>query len=838
MLEKIDIYPYRRIPVQRSHSKPQLQRPSKTDLRLNKIRETVLKVINWPNLLLMGIAFILARGLILNELWPFGSAWMAATTVDDKTRSLGIFLATMAGLWTVTQGADFWSSAAVLILLLIVLRSLEIDLYRRWLTIPILVLVTNLVTKSCFLVVQTPSLYQEMAIIFESLMTAILTFVFMVVIELIHNRDGEEEFSLEEKACFVLLVVSLIIGINDIYLKGFSLGGIVSRLSILIGAYLWGAGMGSAVGVGMGVLPNLSQAISPYTIGFLGLSGLLAGAFRTFGKIGVVLGFMLGNLMLSFYLKDGPTVVTSLAESSVAAVLLLLVPSSWIFVLSWPASQSEKVKESGSSQPSWFSFFSHDKLRIKTVAVEERPADPVLQAYTVAKLQELAQIFQELARPFDQIASTVTEEDGDKLMGLFNSLATRVCKNCPVYRVCWENEFFKTYKAILGLFSTLETKGTLTEDEISPEIRRRCVRLKELAATINHLFDTQKLNHYWQKKVTESREVVSAQLRGVAAIMAELATSIRQPAEPQPELEKRLRKQMKKQGVHYSSLTAYQFSDGNLEIRLNRRVCREVNECRGRILEMVSQSVGQRLAVQEEECCWRMGGNQCSFKLVPAWTYEVTTAVGQIAKEREVSGDSVSSVDLPDGKHLLLLSDGMGVGERAAHESQATIQLLEQLLQAGFDKNLAIKTINSILVLRNGEEFFSTIDLTLIDLNSGVADFIKVGAAPSFVKRGSKLAVITANSLPAGILQTIEVESLQCNLLPGDILVMVTDGVPDAHPNLAEKDQWIKKLLEEIKTEDPQTIADVLLEQARKLAGGQIKDDMTVLVARIGAAPV
>lgn len=838
MVDKKDIYPYQRLSNQtKQRIKPnllQLREPEQSGV--GKLGAAIGQMFNWPSVLTIIVGFILARGVIINELWPFGSAWLAASTINNKRPAFGVFLAIAAGLWTVTRGADYWSTVAVLILLLLMLRSMEIELHRRWLTIPALVLVTNLVTKSCFILALSPTLYKEISILFESLMAGILTFVFMVAAELIRCQDNEGEFSLEEKACFVLLGASLIIGINDIHIYDFSLGNIVSRFGILLGAFLWGAGMGSAVGISLGVLPSLSQVFNPYTAGFYGLAGLLAGAFRAFGKIGVILGFMLGNLLLSFYLADGAAVMTSLLESAAAAILLILVPARWFAFIGGPAPWREPAEDGrdDSRSPGWLSFLRSDNNSgLRELPPEDKLDDPVLRDYTVTKLQELARVFNELARPFEQIAGTVTEEDQDNLMNLFNNLAGRVCQNCPVYRVCWENEFYKTYKAILSLFSLIETKGTLTADEIPPDIRRRCVRVKELVAGINYLFDTQKLNQYWQKKMAESREMVSAQIKGVAGIMEELAASMRQPAEPQPVLEKRLSKHLKKQGITFQTVAAYQFADGNLEVRLTRRACKEANECRGRILENVAACMGEQLMVQEEECFWRTGSDQCRFKLVPAWAYEVTTAFGQIAKEGNISGDSARVFNISDGKQLLILSDGMGVGERAARESQAVLQILEQLLQAGFDKGLAIKTVNSILSLRSSKESFATIDLAVIDLQSGLADFVKVGASASYIKRGSRVAVISAATLPAGILQTVEVETIQCDLRPGDILVMVTDGLVDSHPDPQEKDLWIKKALGGLRTDEPQEIVDWLLREAQKQSDGQIKDDMTVMVARV-----
>src|SRR5690606_31165379 len=144
------------------------------------------------------------------------------------------------------------------------------------------------------------------------------------------------------------------------------------------------------------------------------------------------------------------------------------------------------------------------------------------------------------------------------------------------------------------------------------------------------------------------------------------------------------------------------------------------------------------------------------------------------------SGDSFSTVELGNGKFAVALSDGMGNGERAKMESSAALSILQQLLQSGMDEELAIKSVNSVLLLRSNDEMFATIDVALIDQYHAMTTFLKTGSTPSFIKRGSEVITITANNLPIGILQDIEVDLIKLQLMPGDTLIMFTDGIFDA----------------------------------------------------------
>jgi stage II sporulation protein E len=87
----------------------------------------------------------------------------------------------------------------------------------------------------------------------------------------------------------------------------------------------------------------------------------------------------------------------------------------------------------------------------------------------------------------------------------------------------------------------------------------------------------------------------------------------------------------------------------------------------------------------------------------------------------------------------------------ALNESQAAVRLLENLLNSGFDRDVTLRTINSVLQLKSSTDTFATLDMLMIDLFTAEVDFIKVGSAPSFIRRGRRVGVVTSNSLPIGI---------------------------------------------------------------------------------------
>jgi len=185
---------------------------------------------------------------------------------------------------------------------------------------------------------------------------------------------------------------------------------------------------------------------------------------------------------------------------------------------------------------------------------------------------------------------------------------------------------------------------------------------------------------------------------------------------------------------------------------------------------------------------------------------------------------------VPGGYYLLGLSDGMGSGHKAAKESEAALSLVKRLLNLGFTPRVAVKTANSLLLRPGEQERFATMDLVFINLYTGEGQIVKVGAAPSFLKRGGRVWLLNDNSPPAGILRELDLAVSTRWLEPGDVLLLVTDGM------LVRGEEWLLEALEELDNTEPQAAADLLLQQAIALAGNCLRDDMSVMVARLEKA--
>ncbi|MBQ6347312.1 MAG: SpoIIE family protein phosphatase, partial [Clostridia bacterium] len=190
-------------------------------------------------------------------------------------------------------------------------------------------------------------------------------------------------------------------------------------------------------------------------------------------------------------------------------------------------------------------------------------------------------------------------------------------------------------------------------------------------------------------------------------------------------------------------------------------------------------------------------------------------------------GDSHLTCMLDDERLLVLICDGMGSGEAACRESAVAVRLLGRFLRAGAACGLAIETVNALLLNRGGEEMFATVDMLIFNLNTGEAELVKLAACPSLILRGEALHKVEGGRLPMGILEKVQPGAQRTRLLPGDVLLMASDGVMDAAGEAA-----LARLMHR-EGEDMPRLARQALAAAEGASREGRRDDMTAVCLRV-----
>jgi stage II sporulation protein E len=453
---------------------------------------------------------------------------------------------------------------------------------------------------------------------------------------------------------------------------------------------------------------------------------------------------------------------------------------------------------------------------------------------TAGKVEQFSEVFRMLSNSFRQIAvqgeaGKLEIEDGH----LMNEVANKTCATCWKRKECWEGKFNQTYGFMAEIILALEAGRKLERRDIQPNWKKVCIKPDQILLEMKRQYEIYCNNLHWRKQVVESRKLVSDQLEGVSQVMEDLAKEIKREGQEMVLQEEQIREALEQMGLSIAGIDVINLEMGKVEIEIVHQYMKGFDECRKIIAPLLSDILGENIVVKKEQFSQK-GEAFYTVTFGSMRQYGVETGVAGAAKGGDLlSGDSFSTKELGNGKFVVALSDGMGNGERANMESSTALAVLQQLLQSGMDERLAIKSVNSVLMLRSADEMFATVDMALIDLYNASTSFLKIGSTPSFIRRGGEVIQVAANNLPVGIMHDIEVDLLRVQLLPGDILIMMTDGIYDAPGYAMNKDLWMKRMIQEITVESPQEMADCLLERIVRHLDGEIVDDMTVIIAKI-----
>ena len=184
---------------------------------------------------------------------------------------------------------------------------------------------------------------------------------------------------------------------------------------------------------------------------------------------------------------------------------------------------------------------------------------------------------------------------------------------------------------------------------------------------------------------------------------------------------------------------------------------------------------------------------------------------------REQNGDKCLWFPGTGSDYYVLLCDGMGTGAGAAQESREAAELLKQLLQAGFPAEYALRSLNSLAVLRELGGC-TTVDLVRLQLDTGRGTLYKWGAASSYLLKNGQLRKIGTASPPPGLSVHARETVDRLSLSGGEVLILLSDG---AGEDMLLRTTWTAP------EPSPGGLAAALVEQAAQ------GDDATVAVVSL-----
>lgn len=382
------------------------------------------------------------------------------------------------------------------------------------------------------------------------------------------------------------------------------------------------------------------------------------------------------------------------------------------------------------------------------------------------------------------------------------------------------------------LMTSFAKNGHIDTDDMPRIFSETCCEMPRYLNELNEELGRTQMQIDWKKRFLESREVVVAQFQELESWLGALADAGENRQDVTEQWERQIRRECRR--LHVRLGRCYIEQDRQEHLRLHLWVqgdgrhflpARELSDALGLLLKRRLRMEENGKTIIGREACRLVMAEEPPFGVC----YGVARAVGGGG---EISGDNYSAMELSDGRFLLCLSDGMGSGSSASEESEAVVELTEQLMDAGFSLEGTVKAINSVLLLREGEQKPATLDLHCLNLYTGSLTSRKQGAAATFVKRGDQVSLLESGDMPIGWSRNVTGEESVRQMEKETFLILVTDGVIEALPG-TEKEEFLMEILRRMKGSNPQVMAEDIL--ALSMGQEEPRDDMTVMVAQIQA---
>jgi len=639
--------------------------------------------------------------------------------------------------------------------------------------------------------------------------------IFVNSINVIRMYGTQKIFSIEELIGTSLLLSLAISVFGDFTIYDISICNVLCIFIIMVMGWKNGMLVGATLGVTIGVTIGIIFNAEPILIAMYAFSGLLSGVLCKFGRIGVIIGFILGNILLTYISNGNVSAIIHLREIFIASIGLILIP--------------KKVEVKLNDIMGDRQLFQYNKERLLAESKD-----------TIYKLNSFSNTLNEIAKTYDNEETGEVQEklENENLKIFIEEVLINIesAKDNLIYEDIIKENILKDIYIELCKKDEIDTYDVVSIFQKNNNYLigwENNTKLKNdievIIKVINYTYQINKMNFIWKQKVIQSRKNVSNELNGVSKVINTIAEDIDKNFDKTyDDIETEIRLMFKTKNINVKNIKIRKEKNNKYNIYIYLENSIEKN-AKNVIQKILSNILNQEIKYEKTE---EFDNNSILQKYSTKDKYMLQIGMSKITKNNsKISGDSFTKTKLEDGKYLVAISDGMGSGKEAKKSSEVALKMLEKLLKEGFDKDASISLINSTINLNTNEELFATLDIAILDLFEGNIECIKNAACPTFIKSGEEVSEINSMGLPAGILENIDFVVYEKDLKENDIIIMCSDGLLES--KLENANNWLKDTLKSIETTNVQKIADILISEAKDNSMGIAKDDMTVIVLRI-----
>ncbi|MBR6549118.1 MAG: SpoIIE family protein phosphatase [Clostridia bacterium] len=605
-------------------------------------------------------------------------------------------------------------------------------------------------------------------------------------------QRGNKILTIHQITTGAISVTLLLASLMELSLFELSPARIIGVTIILFAARYGKEQLASIAGIAVGF--SVFLANPDYTAAALGLvlGGLIGGIFSPVGKFGVCVGFVVANGLVAIVGFDR-TMLPLLYECFISALIFMVSPT--------------KINQ----------FFS----RIFSPPPEQTLVEG-LRNNMVMRLSFAAEAVQDVSQTVEEVAGKLKRINAPTFENVFQQTEQIACQSCSMRIFCWESNRGETLSALLSATKKLRTCSTVSTDDLPDGFFRICVRPDRVLDALAEQFADYLAKDSAQRRLDEIRTVIAEQFQGVADMLTGLSEEFRHSQ----------RYDQATADSIYTVFHTFELTPTDVSCRIDR-FDRMTAEIRLDSTDGGKVSRAALLRALEQQCSRTFEvptltelGESLLITLSEKAEFSVDFGVAQFKhNQNKLCGDAYHQFYDGHGRFIMLVSDGMGKGGRAAVDGAMASGLMARLFKAGFEPDSALKIVNSAMLYKSTDESLATVDLTVIDLFGGHTEFYKAGAPATLLCKNGNTGIANGENLPAGIFQGVAFDRANVTLSKGDIVVMMSDGAT------TDGTDWIGVELETWKRGTAQALAEHLADYARRRCPSGQEDDITVAVA-------
>lgn len=736
---------------------------------------------------------LVSRGALFGSMSPFGASFAAAIPFSYMPSGL---IGSIIG-YLLLKGADSFRYIAVVIAigaLRWVLNEFKRVSNSRFYP-SVIAFIPVFATGVALTFSGSSEITEVTRCLIEAVLSAAAAYFMSRTATLSSGKKSLYSLSQQEIACLAMSGCILLLSFGALTVGNVSLGRILAVLVVLLCARYGFVAGGSISGIATGIMFSLSSNEMIFLCSGYAFGGLMGGLFAPVGKLAVAFSMLLCNVIMAFSSNDKEMIFAIFVECAVAGAAFMLLPSGI-----------------GSYVANVFSDNS-----------SKQDSDAVRRSVTM-RLSFASKALSGVSSCVNSVSNKLSRLYSPNARWIYDNAANATCTRCGMRYYCLERMKERTYEDFDSLTDTLKQNGFVKEKDIEDNFSKKCCRMTELAYSINQSYKEYLSCEAARRRITQVRSVVAGQFSGLSDILQDLCEEFEEYDVYDTDSSDRVLDVLSSMGLTVVDSSCRISKGKGMIVEIELVLSNKTNISKSQLTHEVSRCCGRRF----ESPTLSFAGDRVRIVLCerPAFDVEIGSAQ-HVYQNGELCGDCLNYFNNGMGSTVMILSDGMGTGGRAAVDSNMAVSIMTKLLKAGLSYDCTLQVVNSSLMIKSEDETMATLDVADVNLFSGKVKLLKAGACMTYIVKNSHLIRKDIPSLPVGILSETSFKKEDITLSEHDMILMVSDGA------LIGDDKWIEKLLLSWRDKPMEDLASAVVDEAIKRRNDSHDDDITALALRI-----